>query len=766
MRSLLSLALLSFAFSVRAEETKVEEFEAKLKEIADRTQRPKDFEPGAGLAREIRALIHNANLRDLEEWKKVETKEQWEKFRDARITALKNSLGDFPEPPKAVKTRVTKTIEGEGYKIENTLFESRPGFWVTANVYQPAKPGTDMPGILIIHSHHNPKEQGELQDIGVTWARSGCVVLIMDQLGHGERRQHPFIDAKSYPEAYKVSRQDYFFRYNLGMQLSLVGESLIGWMAWDLMRGVDLLLAKPGIDSRKIILLGSVAGGGDPAAVTAAIDPRIKCVVPFNFGGPQPETKPLGEDAERSFNYAGGGSWESTRNLRHSVRDDFLPWLIVASTAPRYLVNAHEFAWFGERDPVWKRYQRIWGFYGATDWLAVTHGSGSVSGKPPESTHCNNIGEVHRKNIHPAFEKWFGIKAVESKDRHPAEELRCWTDDARKELQPRTLFEMLASIADKQMDATKARPAKRPHGRGVQDEPKSELFGAFTPQGFDGWRFNIDRGEWRCTCLVIRPNPRKQGYQYPVAVIVSRQGEAECLRENARLIATLISRNIAACVVDLNLAGSTANSSNIGRGSYATSLSSSELMLGSTLLGRSVTSVQRTIGQLRKFEDVDRERIAIIGYSNRPVNAPDRELRVPYDVSKFPEIGDPFGGLVATGTALNEPKIRAVAIRGGLFNFRSAIDGTFVYVSHDSLVPGRFRGGDLERTYGALTPQALRFEGMIDAQNRLYDAKSLERALKPIKAIYDANGGPAIEAYVERQADTDLGAWIEKMLSK
>src|SRR5262249_10478298 len=145
--------------------------------------------------------------------------------------------------------RVTKTIEGGGYAIENTLFESRPGLWVTANLYRPAKPqAAGMPGIIIIHSHHNPKEQGELQDMGVTWAKAGCYVLIPDQLGHGERRQHPFVDAKSYPEPFKVGRQDYFFRYNLGVQLSLIGESLIGWMAWDLMRGVDLLLKKPGID--------------------------------------------------------------------------------------------------------------------------------------------------------------------------------------------------------------------------------------------------------------------------------------------------------------------------------------------------------------------------------------------------------------------------------------------------------------------------------------------------------------------------------------
>ena len=103
-----------------------------------------------------------------------------------------------------------------------------------------------MPGILLCHSHHNPKTQGELQDMGMTWARLGCLVLVMDQLGHGERRQHPFVSAQDYSGQFPVGRQDYHFRYNTGIQLHLIGDSLMGWMAWDLWRGVDLLLVPPG----------------------------------------------------------------------------------------------------------------------------------------------------------------------------------------------------------------------------------------------------------------------------------------------------------------------------------------------------------------------------------------------------------------------------------------------------------------------------------------------------------------------------------------
>ena len=94
------------------------------------------------------------------------------------------------------------------------------------------------------------------------------------------------------------------------------------------------------------------------------------------------------------FRAASRASW----NLRLSARDGFLPWVIVGSVAPRHVVHAHEFAWDKDKDPVWKRYQKIWGdFYGAGDHLGVAHGKGLLKGQPPEASHCTNIGKFHRR---------------------------------------------------------------------------------------------------------------------------------------------------------------------------------------------------------------------------------------------------------------------------------------------------------------------------------------------------------------------------------
>lgn len=216
-----------------------------------------------------------ANDRSTEAWQSIKDRADWEKFRDARLEELKKGLGQFPEIPKSVRVIVTKKTPGEGFVIENVLIETRPGWFVTANLYRPDKEVASQPGIIIIHSHHNPKTEGELQDMGMTWARQGCSVLVPDMLGHGERRQHPFSKAEAYPKEFKTSRQDYYYRYNSSLQLYLIGDSLMGWMVWDTMRCLDALLQQKGVDPNRTLLLGAVAGGGDPAAVTGALERRF-----------------------------------------------------------------------------------------------------------------------------------------------------------------------------------------------------------------------------------------------------------------------------------------------------------------------------------------------------------------------------------------------------------------------------------------------------------------------------------------------------------
>ncbi len=162
--------------------------------------------------RALRERGDAANRLDVANWRKIKNLKDWETLREDKLQRLRAALGEVPPVPKPLPSRVTRTIQGDGFIIENLVYQTRPGIWATANLYAPAKLGKKMPGILIAHSHHRPKTQGELQDMGMTWARGGCVVLIIDQLGHGERADHPFQSEQDYTKknsGYRWWRQDY-----------------------------------------------------------------------------------------------------------------------------------------------------------------------------------------------------------------------------------------------------------------------------------------------------------------------------------------------------------------------------------------------------------------------------------------------------------------------------------------------------------------------------------------------------------------------------
>ena len=108
------------------------------------------------LQRDVRRRLQQANQRETDAWRSLHDVADWERYRDARVATLRESLGQFPPVPDDLHVRVTRRIEGRGYRIDNLVFESRPGVFVTANLYYPDRPPPSMPGILLCHSHHNP----------------------------------------------------------------------------------------------------------------------------------------------------------------------------------------------------------------------------------------------------------------------------------------------------------------------------------------------------------------------------------------------------------------------------------------------------------------------------------------------------------------------------------------------------------------------------------------------------------------------------------
>jgi len=704
-------------------------------------------DPPQMLQRYIRLRSEEINRKDREAWSKIQNRSDWEAFARPRIEALRNSLGIFPELPDDLNIHISGTIEGEGYHIQNLVFESRPGIFVSANLYCPAQPKDKMPGILLVHSHHNPKVQGELQDMGILWARSGCRVLVMDQFSYGDRRQHN-----------PGSRQDYYFRYITGLQLHTIGDSLMGWMVWDIHRGVDLLLSQPNTDPEKIIVMGSVAGGGDPAAVAAALDDRITCAVPFNFGGPQPETAyPLPENAEEPFNYLGSGSWESTRNLRHSGRGGFLPWVIVGSIAPRRLIYAHEFRWDRDHDPVWERLQRIYEWHNARDHLDYTLGFGEVKGRPPHASHCNNIGAHHRTRIYKALQRWFDIPSPtqEIEERYPDEALQSLTPSLKEKLNPPQIHKVFSQIANERHPAN---PQK-----GILRQTWSTLLGNTKPtknvtatsreseqtNGYSVDRFVLE-SESGISIPVVLLSPDTD--QTATVVAISQAGKSAFLTERANEITTLLSAGITVCLPDVRGTGETApEGSRIPR-SRASSISASEQMYGQTILGSQLKDLRSIVHYIRSIRPDTP--IALWGDSFAPTNPP--EFTDPLMGEEAPIFAEPLGGLLALFGALFENDIKAIVALGTFAEFKSILNDTYCYVPHDAIVPSAVTAGDLCEVAAALAPCPLRMHNLVDGRNCPLSSATANRILRPVQTAYTEADAPLL---IEPK-DNNAIAWL------
>jgi dienelactone hydrolase len=726
---------------------------------------------------DIRRRTDAANARNRAARSRIATRAQWEKYRDERLARLRRSLGDYP-PPAKLNVHLTGVVKGDGFTIEKLVYESRPGQWVPGNLYVPARPGKSMPGILIAHAHHRDKPQRELQDMGMTWARAGSLVLVIDQVGYGERRSHPFHRAADFPKPYRVDRQDYYFRYDSGVQLQLVGDSLMGWMVWDLSRGVDLLLARDGIDPKRIILLGAVAGGGDVAAVTAALDRRIACCVPFNFGGPQPETRyPLPDNAETSFDYLGGTYWDSTRGLRLGGRDDFLHWVIVAGIAPRYLIHAHEFSWDRGRDPVWKRYQKVWGeFYGAADHLGFAHGKGLLRLTPPAASHCTNIGSFHRRMIHPLFERWFGIHVGEkdeySAPRRPAE-LICLTEQARRQLRPKSLTELMSALGQERIERARTRlagksPAER---RRTLRSEWGRLLGPVTPstppilKAISTEEKPVAGAKVERLVLEVEPGivvplvvltPVKRTGRSPVVVGLAQAGKAGFLRHRADELRRLVQGGTVIGLPDLRGTGETRAGGSRGPTGEDTNLSVHVQLFGETLVGERLRDLRSILAYLRKRPDVDAGRLALWGDSFAPPNPPGTSYLVPRGIEGGPRQPEPLGGLLALLGGLVEDDVRAVYVSGGLAGYHGVLTHFAVLIPHDVSVPGALTAGDLCDLAGSLAPRPLRLEALVDQQNRLLPAARVREAYAPAVESYAA--APRALSFADRRSSA--ATWL------
>src|SRR4029077_5240563 len=234
--------------------------------------------------------------------------------RDARIAAMRTPaeveqrqayvrskivelLGGFPERTP-LNPRITGSFVRDGYRVEKLIFESRPKFFVTADVYVPSSGHPRYPAVLGVAGHSPPSKAAPVYQRGwISLAKRGFIVLAFDPPGQGERSL--YYDPELGRSRVALGTAQHTMA---GLQCILTGSSLANCEVWDGIRAFDYLLTRSDVDPKRIAVAGN-SGGGTQSAYLAALESRLAAAAPSWYltsweklwSGPGPQ------DAEQVF---------------------------------------------------------------------------------------------------------------------------------------------------------------------------------------------------------------------------------------------------------------------------------------------------------------------------------------------------------------------------------------------------------------------------------------------------------------------------------
>jgi len=288
--------------------------------------------------------------------------EAWQTALRAKITEL---VGGFPSSRSPLRPVTIDTRAFAGYRREKIVFDSREGISVLAYVLLPDRVRPPMPTVICIPGHGRGVDDivgideagrdrvdkpGYQHDFAIQVAEAGMAAVAIEPMAFGCRRD-PLNAAKG------LSQKG--CEPVAGGALML-GETLIGWRVWDVLRTVDYIATRPELDASRVGCMG-ISGGGTATLFSAALEPRIRAAMVSGY--------------LNTFR-------DSIGSLAHCV-DNYVPGIlnwaemydVGGLVAPRPL-----FVESGEKDNIFpiaasiesfKQVREIYGVFGAAD--AVEH---------------------------------------------------------------------------------------------------------------------------------------------------------------------------------------------------------------------------------------------------------------------------------------------------------------------------------------------------------------------------------------------------------
>ncbi|MGV3556618.1 acetylxylan esterase [Larkinella arboricola] len=314
----------------------------------------------------------------------LKTKTAWQARQAQMKEKLWKVLGPFSDK-SPLNPKVTGVIQKDGFKLENIIFESQPGFYVTATLFIPNGVVTPGPAILFCSGHSTIAYRRDIYQLPLlNLVKKGFIVLAIDPVAQGERMQ--YMDEKTGKSLIGGSTHEHSYP---AVQALLVGKSIARHFVWDGIRAIDYLATRPEVDMSRIGVHG-LSGGGTQAAYIAALDDRVAAAAPSGYiTGFRRLLESVGaQDGEQNF-YHGLSEGIDHADLLEMRAPK--PVLVMATTRDFFSIQ-------GTRETV-SRVKKTYGIFGKPENIASVEGD-------YEHGYTQNI----REGMYQFFQKHLGLK--------------------------------------------------------------------------------------------------------------------------------------------------------------------------------------------------------------------------------------------------------------------------------------------------------------------------------------------------------------------
>ncbi len=206
--------------------------------------------------------------------------EEWQKTLRAKLTEL---VGGFPSEHQPLRPVTLETRAFPGYRREKIVFDSRPGVSVLAYLLLPEKAQPPAATVICIPGHgrgvddivgiddggrERTDKAGYQHDFAIQVAEAGLAAVAIEPMAFGCRRDP--INARQ-----GLARKG--CEPTAGGAL-LLGETMIAWRVWDVMRTLDYIATRPELNANRVGCMG-ISGGGTATLFSAALEPRLRAAM-------------------------------------------------------------------------------------------------------------------------------------------------------------------------------------------------------------------------------------------------------------------------------------------------------------------------------------------------------------------------------------------------------------------------------------------------------------------------------------------------------